>query len=296
VTDLLVLWEWAFDDAFVARLVAAGAAQGVRVDSVGPADVAAALARLRDGAPAPRLVLDRASDVLPEALALAVEAGRRGVLVVNDPARVPAAADKRTMHLALMSVGVEVPWSILLPPGEVTGVEALSALPHVGTPFVIKPAHGGGGDGVVLGASTVEEIERARASRTDDAHLVQERVEPVLLEGRPAWFRVIHCLGENLPCFWTPGTGRYQALDARQLATPWATRLEDTTRAIAAVSGMSLFSTELALAADGRLVAVDYVNDMCDLRPASRHPDGVPDEVLEAVIAHLLDRVSPPRA
>lgn len=288
MTDLLILWEWPYDDAFVASLAAAAAARGAKAELAGPAEVAGVLARLQEGAPAPRLVVDRASDVLPEALAVAIQAAAQGALVVNDPARVPAAVDKRTMHLALMSVGVEVPWSILLPPGDEARRETLSALPNVGTPFVIKPAHGGGGDGVVLGASTVEQIRQACADRADDAHLVQEQVRPVLLGGHPAWFRVLHCLGEVHPCFWAPDTGEYRALDEHQRKTDWAARLAATTRAIAEVSGMSLFSTELALREDGKLVAVDYVNDMCDLRKASEHKDGVPDQVVAAVAARLI--------
>jgi len=39
------------------------------------------------------------------------------------------------------------------------------------------------------------------------------------------------------------------------------------------------FSTEIALAKDGRYVVVDYVNDPCDMRPQSKHFDGVPDTI-----------------
>ena len=86
--------------------------------------------------------------------------------MINDPSRVPDAIDKRTIHLALMSVGIDVPWTILLPPAGTDGEDALAALPKVGTPFVIKPAHGGGGEGVVQKASIPEEIEEAPATRT----------------------------------------------------------------------------------------------------------------------------------
>lgn len=286
--DLLVLWEWEYDLPFVARMSTAAAALGLSFLAAGPAEVAAVRACLWAGEPAPRVVVDRASDVLAEARAIALMAVSEGSLVINDPARVPDAADKRTMHLALMSAGVHVPWTILLPPGGAGGDDALAALPLVGTPFVIKPAHGGGGDGVVLSASTLDEILRARETRAEDSYLVQERIAPVILDGRRAWFRVLFCRGDVTPCFWDHATGSYAQLDEAQAASPWAARLGDTTRAIAAVSGMDLFSTELAMCEGSRLVAVDYVNDMCDLRPASLHPDGVPDVVVAAVIGRLV--------
>jgi hypothetical protein len=39
----------------------------------------------------------------------------------------------------------------------------------------------------------------------------------------------------------------------------------------------------------GRWVAVDYVNDSCDLRLKSRHADGVPDEVVRQIAERIAD-------
>jgi nicotinamidase-related amidase len=34
-------------------------------------------------------------------------------------------------------------------------------------------------------------------------------------------------------------------------------------------------------------VVVDYVNEMCDMRLKSQHPDGVPDHIVESIAASV---------
>jgi hypothetical protein len=292
----LVLWEWPHDRPFLRHLLHCARAVGVHVEPVGPAAVAACLRRLsRPGAVLPRLVLDRASDVLPEAAALVVLLRRRGVIVVNDPDRTTAAADKAHMHLALMAHGVHVPWTLVLPPlaeGQAVALDGLhgllQGLHHVGTPFVVKPAHGGGGEGVVTDATTHDDIAAARAQWVEDSYLVQERIVPREVGGQVAWFRVLHCLGAVFPCFWHPQTSHYVPLSAEQEASEWGSELQRVTGLIARASGMALFSTEIALTGDGKLVAVDYVNDMLDLRPQSGAVGGVPDAIVAAIADRLV--------
>jgi len=60
-------------------------------------------------------------------------------------------------------------------------------------------------------------------------------------------------------------------------------RLESVTRKIAGITNLNFFSTEIAIVDKETFVVVDYVNDQCDMRLQSRHPDGVPDEVVEEV-------------
>jgi len=38
-------------------------------------------------------------------------------------------------------------------------------------------------------------------------------------------------------------------------------------------------------------VAVDYVNEICDMRHQSRHPDGVPDRLIGVIQHHLAMKV-----
>jgi len=285
--DLLLLHEWPWDQTFVARVLDAAHHAGIHAVAAGPDEVAAELAAVRAGQ-IPSVLLDRASDVLPEAAELADLVKAAGGRVTNDPDRARAAIDKARMHLALMSTGVNVPYTVVLPcdEPEPAGLADIAAL---GLPFVLKPAHGCGGEGVVLDATGRTCIDRARAERPDDTILAQERLEWTEIDGHPAYFRVLWCLGDIHACFWNPDTRRYTAVSPEHREAAWHGELAAVTRSIAAVAHMDLFSTELALTTDGRLVSVDYVNDMCDLRLASEHPDGVPDAVVGAIAARLVE-------
>ena len=291
--DLLVAWDWEYDLAFVTRLVNRATEAGLAAKalhtreieagaSINPAEV--------------KVLLDRASDVSQAVASLARAARQAGAYVVNDPDLVPDATDKATMHLRLMAAGVHVPWTILLAPLADRRPGELDALPRIGTPFVVKPARGSGGQGVVVDASTLTDILVARARFKDDKYLVQERVEPKIVDQRPAYFRVLFCLGDIAVCFWDPKTRVYTPLSPEQEASAWCQEVREVARVTARVSGMDLFSTEVAMTADGRPVSVDYVNDMCDLRPASEASDGVPDRLLDAIAARLvvLARQVPP--
>jgi hypothetical protein len=53
---------------------------------------------------------------------------------------------------------------------------------------------------------------------------------------------------------------------------------------------MEFFSTEIALTNGGRFVAVDYLNDECDLHAKSYWPDGPPDELVRRAAMLMVNR------
>ena len=64
-----------------------------------------------------------------------------------------------------------------------------------------------------------------------------------------------------------------------------------TTKKIEGVCGLDFFSTEIAATSDRKFIAVDYVNEICDMRLASLYADGVPDlvvhEICRKIARHL---------
>jgi hypothetical protein len=50
---------------------------------------------------------------------------------------------------------------------------------------------------------------------------------------------------------------------------------------------LDFFSSEIAKAKDGRFVAVDYVNEICDMRSQTHHYDGVPNAVITKIQRQL---------
>jgi hypothetical protein len=59
--------------------------------------------------------------------------------------------------------------------------------------------------------------------------------------------------------------------------------LRDSISRIATICRLHFFSSEFAQTQDGTFVSVDYVNELCDMRPKSTTQNGVPDRLLDWV-------------
>jgi hypothetical protein len=184
-----------------------------------------------------------------------------------------------------------VPKTIVLPPGDKRPELRSIRLNRVGMPFVIKPACGGCGDGVVTDARTIEDIQQARQEFPDDRYLLQEKIEPVQINGRRAWFRVFFAFGEILPCWWDDQTKIADVLSPSEIHKRNYSSISNIMRKIARICRLELFSTELALTSQEKLVAIDQVNDQVDLRKKSSHFDGIPDEVVDRIVTNLVNWV-----
>ena len=285
--DFCLAWNWPYDAPFVGLVEAAGRAQGVSILQVTPETLPSTLEALDAGRLFFRLLLDRASDVDERFLALERWASGHDVRVLNRHERASQARDKATMHRLLGAAVHTLPTIILPAYIEQPELPYLDPTP-LGSRFNIKPACGGGGEGVVIGATSLEQVQAARRERPQERFLLQGYLEPVLLGGRPAWFRTLYCTGEVFPCWWHPQSHLYTPVGAEEEEHHRLTPLRSITSTIAHLSGMDLFSSEIALAPDGRFIVVDYVNDPLDLRLQSCTPEGVPDAIVEAIAGRLV--------
>jgi len=157
---------------------------------------------------------------------------------------------------------------------------------------VIKPAHGGGGKGVVLHASTWDQVLAARQEYPSDEYLVQAQISPAVLDGRPAWFRIIFCAGKIFPCWWHPCTHVYTPLTDSERERFGLQPLESIARVMARLSQLELFSTEIAFTPSGCFYVIDYINDPVDLRLQSKAAEGVPDGIVEDIACRITDFVT----
>lgn len=284
--DLCLLWYWEHDADFADAICAACDARGVSLWQVTPDTLVRATADLLEGRAGFSVLLDRAQYHAGFLPVLEV-ARKRAAYRVNPRELSSWSEDKATMHLELIHGGVEAPYTIILAPFVEQPLLPALDLSLLGSPFVIKPAVGGGGEGVTMQATSLEQILRARVEYADQKYLVQAHIWPRDLDGRPAWFRVFYVDGNIHPCWWHPGTHIYRPLTADEENRFALTPLRLLIAKIAALCRLDWFSTELALAEDGRFVAVDYVNDSIDLRPQSKAQDGAPDEVIRAIAGDL---------
>ena len=110
-----------------------------------------------------------------------------------------------------------------------------------------------------------------------------ETIVPKLLDGKRAWFRVYFAFGETIPCWWDNVTHRYTELLPGEEERYGLEGLRGAALTIRRICGLDFFSSEVALTDDGRLVIVDYVNEVCDMRYQSVHSDGAPDAVVHRI-------------
>lgn len=294
-TDLAIAWNWEFDADFVHTVERECSIRGLstwRIEDHNLADTARLLAA---GDLRIRAFLDRASDADERYLVLQQFVDRQAALAFNPRRLVLHAADKATMHLELITHGVFVPNTIILPPVRERREHEIQRedLERIGIPFVIKPANTtGGGTGVILNASTVERIAQARNDHPDDKYLVQETIRPASLGERRAWFRVYHAFGTTILCWWDDLTHRYTEVSAADEAAFGLAGLRQVMEIIRRACRLDFFSSEIAITAERKFVVVDYVNEVCDMRRESLYANGAPDRVVDAIAGLLAERVA----
>ena len=289
--DLAITHDWEFDGDFVRLVAAAAQTRGLAALLVPPAAAARVLEEFRSGAVDFGVLLDRASGSSPEFIALQALAAERRRDVIEPLDKLRWASDKATMHLEFLSAGLDTPHTVILPSFAAQPEIPLTPaeLAPLGVPFVIKPANTTGGSlGVVADATGPADVEAARRTYPADKYLLQEKVVPEVRDGRRFWFRGFYVLGEVHLAWWDDRTHLYGELGPYDAAAEGLAPIYAIVRTIARVSRLRFFSTELARDAGGRLVVVDYVNEICDMRLRSAHPDGVPD----AVVARIAERIA----
>jgi hypothetical protein len=283
--DLCLPWYWEYDNVFAGMVERACVEEEISLWQIKPDNLLESITALYKGVTTFKTLLHRGQgeatfDPIPR---WAREFGARRI----NPAEVSAwSEDKATMHLELISAGLHTPHTILLAPFLEQPVVPQIDLTPLGENFVIKPSNGGGGEGVILGANSVDEILQARMQFPEQKYLIQAHVTPRVIDNKPAWFRVFYANGEAYPCWWNPQTHIYATVTAEEEARVRLGSLRDVTKRIASICRLDWFSTEIALADE--FIVVDYVNDEIDTRVQSQAMDGVPDEIMESVAKQLV--------
>jgi hypothetical protein len=291
--DLCVAWNWEHDGGFARILERACGRRGVAVLQATPGNLAEVAAALEGGRAAFGAFFDRASDS-DDAFGPLVDWARdHATRHVNDFRLARRARNKAEMHEAVFGL-VPTPPTVVIP----SCVEQPSLpgfeLGSLGGCVTVKPAAGGGGVGVINGVTSTDAVLSARREFPSQRYLVQTYVSPARIGPRSAWFRVIYCAGKVYPCWWCVQTHVYQPVTQADEERHGLGPLRGMAAALAGVSGLDLFSTEIALTPEGRFVVVDYINDPLDLRLRSSACDGVPDEIVGDIAETLLERIVMP--
>jgi hypothetical protein len=244
-----------------------------------------------------RVLFDRASDVDGRYLTLAWEAKRRGGIVINDPEAAHWALDKSRVLEALRQQGIDVPRMVVMPAYDLAESPCLDqATTAAGIafdfaqdkPFVVKPARGGGGEGVHVGVCSLAAALDFRREFRAEPYLLQEQINPARLTAGQAWFRTFWIGSMErwaiIPALWDTATHRYDLPGENEPLTH--DQLSHIATTIHRVTGLTFFTFEAAITPDSRYVVIDPNNDQPDLR-TEHYPDGLPEPIRQAVIREL---------
>ncbi|MBN2121224.1 MAG: hypothetical protein JW734_09265 [Candidatus Omnitrophica bacterium] len=211
-----------------------------------------------------------------------------GGVVINDPDRARLAVDKSVTHYELINRGINTPYSVVVRNWEPKSFKLTDEeKERLGVPFVIKPACGYSRLGVVEEAKgSIREIAAARNFDPGDNFLIQERISPIELARKRAWFRVFHVFDKIVPCWWDDRTSWYEHVTKDEFENYRLASLAKIVSKIAEITRMVWFSSEIAIdnkSGKSRFVVIDYVNDQCDMTAQSYDKTGVPDSVVECM-------------
>ncbi len=234
---------------------------------------------------------------------------------INAPSRSKLFTDKANSHYELNSINLGVPRSLILRPGlieksisqMVIGFLGKKQLPNEGG-FFLKKANGFGNRGVthlktVQPELLIPQIQKTLLADPLDSYLLQEEVRYSFLQTqsgmtRPAYWRVINCMGNLHPFWWkpaeycSPDEKSYIPLEPSELRKYRLQPLLDYAEELRELSKLEWFSTEICLnektgssrhqirCEDGilrPLIAIDTFNDQCDVHIQSRWHGGPPD-------------------
>jgi hypothetical protein len=287
--DLCIAWNWEYDSGFVDILQATFDSRNLSLLQVTQQNLEPVLLDLVNDQLNFGGFIDRASDSDERFLPLVDWVRNHSVKRINPYRLARRAWNKADMDEQFRQAGLMTPVTIVLPSYDNQPCLQPIDLSCLGDGFAIKPAHGGGGRGVHTGMVCWEQVNLARQEYSDDQYLLQAQVNPVQLGEHPAWFRVINFAGKIYPCWWEPNSHLYTPVsesEENQLAL-------QPLRLIAATIGwicqLDLFSTEIAIDAQGHYLVIDHVNDPIDLRLKSQAVDGMPDEIAWAIAEGLAD-------
>jgi hypothetical protein len=288
--DLAIAWNWEYDAEFILEIERECSGRGLTTYRIEDHNLDETLRMIGAGELSFRAFFDRASDADDDYLELQPFVASPDVRCFNPRKRVVHAADKATMHLELITHGVNVPNTIILPPasGAPSTDLSLPDLERIGIPFVIKPANTtGGGTGVIMNATTLGQVHGARREHPDDKYLVQETIDPMEVDGRRAWFRAYHAFGEVILCWWDDRTHQYTPVTADEETRHELGGLRRVMEVIRGACLLDFFSSEIAMTPERKFIVVDYVNEVCDMRRKSVYANGAPDGVVSRIAGLL---------
>ena len=279
------------DQDFFKIIETAAHKKGLTTYRVQPYNLKETIRQLRSGQIRFLSYYDRASDTSSEFYDIQTELQDDPVIHFIDLDRQKTASDKSLMHERFVLSNVNVPKTTILPDyGSQPSIDLENIdLEFIGSPFVIKPSlNTGAGDGVLTDVTILEDVKKKRIDFPEDKFLLQEKIVPKEKNSRRYWFRIFYVCGRVMYTWWDDKTHRYQICSEDDQDLVNCAEINAMMNRIYEICGLNFFSTELAITEENKIVAVDYVNEICDMRLQSKYFDGVPDEIVRLIAEEIV--------
>lgn len=288
--DLGIAWDNEVDNEFVSALNERALREGLKPYLIHAYNFFSSLKDITEGKISFRCFFDRSGDDSATFGGLADFLKKKDINFINHPDNVKNATDKSKIHSMFISHGLPIPKTVFLNPKEER--QSLEAkIQHVSVPCVFKPAFGSYGNGEVLTINSIDDVLKLRGEGEDEFYFAQERISPISLENKPAWFKMLYCFGEIIPLRWHPETMEYETLSLRQIYRLGLHEIWPITKKIRQACKLNFFSTDIILKEKGKFLVVDYVNARPDMRKKSKFKDALLDEIVDKVINGILSFV-----
>ena len=234
---------------------------------------------------------DRASDTSTKFLKIYSMLSKDRILNFMEQDQQKTASDKSVMHNHFIKNKLNIPKTLILP--EYSQQQSINLVENdldiLGRPFVIKPSiHTGSGSGVYLNGYTLSEVEEKRKEFPEDKYLLQEKIYPKQIYLKRFWFRSFYVCGSIITTWWDDYNHQYEPFSKRDLENINLNQIDLMMRKIYEICRLNFFSTELAMTDEKKIYAIDYVNEICDMRLKSKHIDGIPDEIVKRIAEEIV--------
>ena len=285
--DLGIAWDNDADNEFVGELNERALKEGLKPYLIHAYNFFSSLKDITDGQLSFNCFFDRSGDDSATFGGLADFLKKKDIIFINHPDNVKNTTDRSKIHSMFISYGLPVPKTVFLKPKEERQVLE-AKIQHVSVPCIFKPALGSYGNGEVLTINSIDDVLKLKREDEDESYFAQERVLPISLESKPAWFKVLYCFGEIIPLRWHPETREHESLSLRQIYRLGLHEIWPITKKIKQACKLDFFSTDIAMKDKGKFLVVDYVNERPDMRKKSKFKDALPDEIVDKVISNII--------
>lgn len=295
IFDLAVSYTWKYDVEFINLIEKIFQKNGLKTFIIYKSNINEVASLLRQKKIFFKAYLDRASDEDPDFEIITKLLIRKKCYLINPHKKTKKATDKSYFHKKLLRKKFNLPKTFILESfGRNEELHLTDDdLKVIKKPFIIKPAiFSGGGQGVVKDAMTIEQIQTERKKGHNEKYLVQEKIQPIKVDHKRAWFRIFWAFGKVIPAWWDDHTHIYHPLTKEQIVKYKLQQLLKITHRLARAANIDYFSTEIALARNNQFILIDYINDQCDMRLKSLHIDGVPDNLVIQFIEQMKRKVA----